>query len=88
MINEPTSSSKTAMVLERLKEKGEITAREMEVSPFYVNCPYRIIKNLRDKYGINILDEPVSKTKKVMVGGKLRKVTENYKRYFINKVGV
>jgi len=82
----PRAGSKTARVLNHLKTKGDITTREMEIKPFWLNCPYRTIDNLRDIYGISILDEYITKTKRVKIDGKFQKVTDRYKRYFLEKL--
>ena len=82
----PRAGSKLNLVLNHLQSKGDITTREMEVRPFYINCPYRIIDDLRDRYGISILDEYITKTKRVKIDGKFQKVTDRYKRYFLEKL--
>ncbi|MDD3236832.1 MAG: hypothetical protein PHV37_01885 [Candidatus Gastranaerophilales bacterium] len=81
----PKDGTKTAMVLNHLRDKGEITVREMTQPPFYLNCPYRIIADLRDVYGIKIFDEYIEKSNKVEIAGKIQKVTTRYKRYFLDK---
>lgn len=82
----PKSGTKLALVLNHLETKGKITTRQMEVHPFYINCPYRIIDDLRDRYGLSILDEYITKTKKVSIGGKVQKVTDRYKKYYLEKM--
>lgn len=82
----PKEGTKTRMVIDHLLAGKDITTREMEVRPFYLNCPYRVIDNLRDVYGFSILDEPISKPKRVKIDGKFQKFTDTYKRYFLEKL--
>ena len=67
---------------------GSITARKMAERPFFINAPHSIIRDLREKYGANmILDEWITKTRKEYDGeGKEVKVTARYKKYFLTKM--
>jgi hypothetical protein len=76
--------TKQEMVLEHLKKHGSITVRQMTGAPFYINCPYRTIDDLRGK-GYEIEDEPVPKITKTVKGGKTIKTTVIYKKYYMER---
>jgi hypothetical protein len=80
--------SQAKKVWEYLLKCGFITARKMAVHPFYINAPHSVIRDLRKKYGAEmILDEWVTKTRKVYYGnGKEEKVTIRFKKYFLAKM--
>ena len=80
--------SQAKKVWEHLLEYGFITARRMAVHPFYINAPHSVIRDLRKKYGAEmILDEWIKKTRKEFNGnGKEEKVTIRFKKYFLAKM--
>lgn len=80
--------SQTQKVWNHLLKCKFITVRKMSVKPFYINAPHAVIRDLRKKYGANmILDEWVTKTRKVYNGkGKEERVTLRFKKYFLNKM--
>ena len=47
--------SQAKKVWEHLLKHGSITARKMAERPFYINAPHGIIRDLREKYGANMI---------------------------------
>ena len=80
--------SQAEKVWEHLLKCGFITTRKMAVHPFYINAPHSVIRDLRKKYGAEmILDEWIKKTRKEYNGnGKEEKVTIRFKKYFLAKI--
>ena len=66
-----TYKNKTAMVKDCFLHFKEITIRDMLISPFWINCPYGVMKGLKDHHEINFTKEDLIKDGK--------KVCEVYK---------
>jgi len=66
-----TYTTKTKMVKDCFLHFKEITIRDMLISPFWINCPYSVMKSLRDHHDINFTKEDLIK--------KGKKVCEVYK---------
>lgn len=81
----PRVGTKMHSVYQYLKKVGTITTREMEVHPFYINCPYRVIDNLRDFYKMNITDEYITSTKEIEINGEKRIISNRYKKYYLKE---
>lgn len=73
-------------VLEHLKKHGSITSLEM-FDKFYICCPHSIIRNIRNKFGYDYIDDLwcTKKRKERDDKGKERTVSIRYKQYFLKK---
>lgn len=63
--------TKVDMIADCFLHFGEITIRDLVIAPFYCNCGYGMIRNLRKHRGINFTKEDLIKDGK--------KVCEVYK---------
>ena len=73
--------NKLEQVEKYLRKYGEITSLEI-MQMFYSTCPHSIIRDLREKYGVDaITDEWQSKTNIIERDGKKIKQTIKWKKY-------
>ena len=73
------SGTQEAIALAYIINHGSTTVRDLLPK---MNCPYSVIKGLRDM-GIQIEDCQETRTKRIVRHGKEKEVTERYKRYFL-----
>ena len=66
-----TYKNKTVMVKDCFIKFKEITVRDLVIAPFYCNCGYSLMKDLKDHHNINFIKIPLMKDGK--------KVCEVYK---------
>lgn len=75
-------------VWKHLLRHGSITSKKIEKITGTV-CPHDVIRKIRKKYGADtISDTWIFKTKTVFKNGKKYKVTERYKKYFLQLMGI
>lgn len=74
-------------VLEHLQKYGTITSLEMTQN-FYICCPQAVIRNIRDKFGVDYVKDlwVTKKRKEKTFEGKERTVCVRYKQYFLEKL--
>ena len=75
-------------VWKHLQKHGSITAKGIE-DITGTTCPHDVIRQIRRKYGYDILTfEDKKKTKKVVEDGKQRTVTIQYREWFLKNARV
>lgn len=74
-------------VLNHLQKHGSITSLEM-FDKFSICCPHSIIRNIRNKFGYNYIQDLwcYKKRKELTEQGKERTVNVRYKTYFLKKL--
>ena len=86
---------KAAIVLEMLLNREYVTCSDIinykcENTPIvFTTCPQSLIREIRNTFGADFVkDEEVKFFRKFYKDGKEHKVSEVYKRYFLNKCEV
>jgi len=73
-------------VWQHLQKHGSITAKGIEELTGTV-CPHSVIRDIRKKYGYDILTfEDKKKVRKVIEDGKEKKQTIHYREWFLAKL--
>lgn len=75
--------SKSEIVFNALKRFGCLTNIEIQ-QLVWTTSPHSIIRDIKKKYkDVNIVDEWVTKTETVVVNGKEKKISQRFKRYWL-----
>jgi hypothetical protein len=96
--------SKAAMVLELLLNREYITSSDIinmrgndtfydefgnEYHPIFTTCPHSMIRDIRNEFGADFVkDKDVKFFRVFYKNGKQHKISDVYKRYFLNKMAV
>ena len=59
-----------------------------EYTPIFTTCPHSLVREIRNEFGADFIkDADITFYRQFYKDGKVHRITDTYKRYFLNKMG-